>query len=622
MNEQSVNTGSTFDQSNQAIYGPQTNVAGNMAVGAPPSRIDEPGTNQNLGHAPLQTNGKNSFDLSGQWVRSQLNVAGNYISTMPRWLIVFLALAALLIAIGVTLTYTTTHEGNLDSQTRDNALNQQVHAIAAVVQPTPTPVSMDEGHFNIAVAELQVIDQNGNRVDEPQGRALALNIVNYLATQKDALNAVLGRDVDLWGPNQQIEPVQTGQEAALTAQKNIDVLIYGSLTVEQNGKWRLTPKFYLADQSFGLADELRGEHALGNPIAYRPDAVASTRDVTTALQMRLDALTQLLIGLSYMSAGDMTSYGRAAAQFQRTADTSAWAQAQDGTGQEILYLFLGNAYLAQGMLTDPESPARMALLIQSRDAFATAIGLNPDYPRSYNGLGSAYFQIANTLQQGEDCVWADADHETAMASYVSAEAAYTHALSTAPGLKPPSGQVDLRAYAGLGRVHFWLGHCANLDQDSAQMDVEWEQARQYYNQAWQEYQTITNPIASLTDLAAMIKTDLATMALSEGFDLLGAQEDEIVAQGWQMIEEAIADYAAALTLAHQSGTDDGAMQRHMNIPYYLIALCIDAQGEAAQAAFDAYLASVADADAARTDVLGVIEQSSPGLWSACTAESS
>ncbi len=444
------------------------------------------------------------------------------------------------------------------------------------------PQVMPDGDFNIAVAELSAVDAAGRPVKNQAAAERARSIADFLSSQTDALGQVLGYKVNVWGPDHRIGPVAAGDEVARAAAINADVLVYGFLRQAGASDWRLEPAFYLKDSAIRNASELAGEHALGTPLNYRVGSTASEGDVNRRLDVRLRALVKLLKGLSYYTVGDQAGYRSAAATFQEATSDPDWGAATDGTGQEVLYLFLGNAQLKESQFLEDDPPARAALLGAGQAAFEHAIALNPTYVRSYNGLGSVLFQIARPLSSdANECNWG-------WESLIAAQEAFKKALAAPAEAKPPSGFVDLRAHLGLGQTYFWQAWCPpQPDQQDA--------ARSHLHAALELYSALpAADQALLAADAALIHTALGHLATSP--------------------VEAIPEYAAVMALAKQAGTAELLRQGTAIMPYLLTAYCLEGKAADAQAALDKYTVDLPDGAAARADILG---RMAPDLRQSC-----
>ena len=238
------------------------------------------------------------------------------------------------------------------------------------------PTAMPADGFNIAVAEFRAMDQAGQPIKDPAAVERASSIAGFLGGQTDALSQVLSQKVNVWGPEHHINPIKPGDEARRAAALNADVLVYGDLRQTGDARWRLEPAFWLADEkAIQRAEELRGEHALGTPIDYLAGNTASEGELNHNLDVRLRALVKLLNGLSFYTWGNREGFKSAATAFQQAATDPGWGAVDDDTGQEVLYLFLGNARLKESQFLEEDPPARAALLDASKAAFDARCGV-------------------------------------------------------------------------------------------------------------------------------------------------------------------------------------------------------------------------------------------------------
>jgi len=435
--------------------------------------------------------------------------------------------------------------------------------------------TMPEGSFNIAVAQFGAKGETGQPASSGDARALANSVARYLNSQSGQLEPFLRQEVTIWGPEQKVRPVADGEAVADRATDlNADVLLYGDLRQQNRDIWQLEPAFYLSEEVVSRADELQGEHALGIGIPYRPNSTAAIRDANTALQVRLKALVQMIVGLSYFTFGTQEGYQQAADVFQEVAADPEWGAAEDGTGQEIVYLFLGSAYQMQLPYTEDGSAAQSELLQESRAAYQKAIELNAAYPRSYNGLGTVLFHTARppATDFEAECDW-DWDLLT------DASEAYGQALSAPEEAKPVHAYVDRRAQAGLGQIYFWRGHCIPGKWPGA-----WDTARNYYDAVVTEYQA--DPTPFLGNIALVAHTDLGHMAY-----LPAAQQalsgEPLSPDHAPLLAEAIQHYSQAVELAD---TEEEFQHAVSLMPYLLHAYCLDGQGDQAGAVLDDFVA--------------------------------
>jgi hypothetical protein len=470
-----------------------------------------------------------------------------------------------------------------------------MHKIVTV----PLELRMPDESFNIAVAPFQSLNSAGKPITSTLGYERASSIARFFAVESntEAIGEILDQGVVIWGPAKPISTVTSVEAQARATALNADILIYGDLrqSPKSNDQWQLIPKFYISDSAVRLAQEYVGEWALGTPLDYKP-GTAGDGDVNLEMDLRVKALSQVLRGLSYIEQGNQEGYRKAVAMFQETAEHSEWAQSSVYSGQDILYLFLGNAYLLQAQLTGDALPERSELLIRSRDAFSQAIDLSSDNPRPFNGLGSVYFQMARALQGHGECEWQWPLLEQAAEMH-------THALNATAAKKPLSGWVDYRAHSGLGRIYYWEGYCSD---DDALHNLKWTDAQQYYQQVVAEYATIDDPHAFLTDIAAIAYTDLGLMALVQGYEKLANQDPKQHDAGQKLLAQSIDHYQYAFELIAQSHREESLTHGKAALPYYLTALCLDSRTAAARTALDNFVALLSDPEAARTAIVGSV----------------
>jgi hypothetical protein len=388
---------------------------------------------------------------------------------------------------------------------------------------------------------------------------MARRIAGFLEYEEAELAETIGAPVQVWGAERPVEPVQEPADVERASAIGADVLVYGSVRYTE-GIWQIEPRFYLSDQVIGTASELTGEYALGTPIRFTPGNTASEADLTIAMRARLRALTQLLMGLSHYSGGTTSSYQKAAAVFQAAAQETEWGAAVEKSGQEVLYLFLGNAWLKLGSLTDDPS-SRAEFFAESKRAYQTALQYNPAYARVYNGLGDLYFQHALLVdEERDDCAedwdWDLLDQSTA---------AYTQALALHQETALPSGNVDLRAQLGLGRALYFQGLCLSSEIEPN----EWLQAQEHHRAVLIAYKAEPSP--HLRFLAAMAQLDLADMAFKQADWRL--YEDPLDEQGLELLNDASRYYRDALGLLPPPLTEE-ELRLAINIEGKLLAtLC-------------------------------------------------
>lgn len=526
---------------------------------------------------------------------------------IPIW-VLFVVTAATIIGISIAI-FNALFTGRLVGKIGAVVLAVPTPTSTATPPPTRTPAVMPAGSFNIAVAEFITRDQDGAEWQSAEAQERANSIALFLQSQIDTFSHLLPWQIVVWGPDDHALFIPTGEEAQHARALNADILIYGILHQLVGSRRAIEPKFYLDERPFALASELGEEHALGTKLDYQQESLTSKGDVNKTLEIRIKALAQMLLGFSYLYDGTQKSYESATAQFEDIAYHSEWAKLEDGTGQEILHLFLGNAYMSQANVTEDDSPERLVLLEKSRGAFEKALELNPDYSRLYNGLGSALFQLARTLDDEEDhCSMID-----------KAKKAYETALAAPSEQKPLSGQVDLRAHFGLGRVQFLRGYC--VDGEAYQFGPEWQSADNHYQFVIAEFAKIESPVPSVVDMAGVAYADLGYMTFEQTLELYRRNPDE-VDPILEQLQHAVDYFEKSISLLQRSSTDEGRRQLIMVMPKYLDSLCINERGATAQAALNALLANLANTGFTTQEVNDLrnqfIDEMEITNWEECT----
>jgi hypothetical protein len=450
------------------------------------------------------------------------------------------------------------------------------------------PGSMAPEKYGIAVAEFALFDQNQTPAPGELGAQVSRRIAGFIQRQEDELAEVVKSPVEVWGDSETVRPIIDGTEADRAQAINADVLLYG-IILQNADRLQAAPRFYLTNNAVGSAAELIGEHALGIPISFRVNDLASEGDLTGTMRTRIRALVHLLMGLSHYAAGTTESYAEAVEIFRLAANDPEWGTSSVQSGQEVLYLFLGNSLLKLGSLTN-DSPTRTQYFQESEAAYKTALRYNAEYARVYNGLGSLYFQQAQSNGENDECLKWNWDRLEQSAQ------AYAKALEMEDQTKPPSGNVDMRAHLGLGRIYYYQGLCLSEDIQPA----EWVNAKKHHAAVIDEYDSA--PAAHLQFLASLAHIDLADMAFSEA-DWRSSENSEDD-KAPQLLVEASDQYSTALSLLTGSETEEELRLAIYVEGNLLSVLCW--QGYVGQAR--ATLASFLETNDVRSDMKQVLDE--------------
>ncbi len=241
------------------------------------------------------------------------------------------------------------------------------------------------GDFRIAVAGFAVEGQTSQR-------ALGTELAQGVYLSLDQGLAELGHDfsVTTWSPDR-VGAVQgdTPEARADAAQRladkiGADVLVYGAIDASQP-LWQVTPEFYVSSTNFSEAQEITGQHQMGEPFTLAGEGGLLSRvDLSKKMDARAEAITRITLGLAYYS---LREYASSLAAFQAAENIPGW---QDSQGKAVLYLLEGNAAAKQNDLTTSISYLNRSLQI------------NPNYARPMVSLASVYYlQALETFNESQ-----------------------------------------------------------------------------------------------------------------------------------------------------------------------------------------------------------------------------
>lgn len=301
-----------------------------------------------------------------------------------------------------------------------------------LIRANNTNVGPMSGEWNVAVAGFTPIGEETIGKDEA-------NIIGYVFFNRvEAELSELGKYVDLTievrGPNDisEIKGEEPGQ-LALQAEKlatkiNADIVIYG--IVSKNGNaLRLTPYFFIDVDNFYEAEEIVGQHSLGERITIVKgnDNLPSQIKLNRELSKRAQALALITRGLSMYS---IHAYEDAIELFYEANSKDYWNYS---SGREVVYQFIGNA------------SAKVEDLASAETAYTEALKIEPEYGRSYAGLANVkYLQALQGVTPDDffpDKILLD-----------KAINLYWDALEAK--IKPETADVPERVAFGLGQVYF------------------------------------------------------------------------------------------------------------------------------------------------------------------------
>ena len=359
--------------------------------------------------------------------------------------------------------------------------------------PKPTP-PMGQGGFNVAVAEFAMIDSKGKLTSSDVTRQFSDGLFNTIENETKQLPAAL--QVELRDPKD-VGIVGEDNKAGVTAKHwNATMLIYGRVKRDAQGFYQVEPRFYVNDTTFSYGSEVTGPDYLGQPVTGLTLDPKQQFKFNTRLNARTQALQSMVQGLAYFSIRD---YETAADKFQDALSTPYWGQDDDKSkknneGKEVAYLLLGAARLrAWDLIQNPEP------LPKAADAFNHAYEFDPDYVRSYLGLGAvavAQAQIPNETRTGIGSVDKD--------KLIEGINWYSAALNQN---QPPQAYIPTKAAFGLGQAYL-------LGYEYADLENSKERAGQYFEKVIGQYQS--EKVPDLGWFAAHAHAGLGRLAADDG----------------------------------------------------------------------------------------------------------
>lgn len=307
------------------------------------------------------------------------------------------------------------------------------------VVPTLQPELMS-GEFNVAVAEITIIDEDGASVKSKDGEVVGEFLYTRLESGFSELDL---QDVryEVWGPEQTGE-VQgnTAEERSAAARQlaekiNAHVIVYGVITTGERSHF--SPEFFVNYKGFEQYEDITGDHEIGSAMRITLPFDLTEMQVieNPALSARANALSLLTIGLAFLSVDDAEE---ALVYFQQAETIDGWFKS---AGKEVIYLLIGNALGRQASIEKSDEN-----LASASENYSTALEINPDYSRAKVGLASVLYLIA--LGDPKDRSFGSVDREM----LDQAEALFKEA--SLDGNAPESANVSTKSVFGLGQIYF------------------------------------------------------------------------------------------------------------------------------------------------------------------------
>ena len=296
------------------------------------------------------------------------------------------------------------------------------------------------GEFNVAVAEMTVVDEDGKTLRSKDGEAVSEFLYTRLDAGFDELNL---EDIryEVWGPEQtgkvKGDTLEARSQAAqsLAEAINAHVIVYGVITTGDSAQF--SPEFFVDYKGFEQVEDITGDHEMGSAMRITLPFELTQMQVieNPALSARANALSLITIGLAFLSVDDAE---KALDYFQQAESLDGWFKT---AGKEIIYLLIGNAYGRQASIEKSET-----YLASARENYATALDIDPTYGRAKIGQAAVLYLIS--LGDPYDASFESIDLEM----LDQAEALFQES-SKMEG-SPASANVQTKSALGLGQVYF------------------------------------------------------------------------------------------------------------------------------------------------------------------------
>lgn len=320
-----------------------------------------------------------------------------------------------------------------------------VQVLGALMRgPAVAPMT---GDFNVAVAEFETVDHQGDATDSDEGPVLAESVYQLLEAELESQ----GGGFQVRGPSETsrirggTRAERADAAARVARQLQADVIVYGTLRTDVPN--RFEADFYVSDRLLQHADEFFGQHSLGSTI----ETVGEVRRNVVILNAlreqilgRARALVEFIVGLSHYGANEPQE---AFNHFDAARSLAGW---EDAEGREVLYLFLGNT---SGRLGDLDGAERF---------YDRALTLSPQYARAMVGRAEVLFHRARG-----DCQAGNIDVNGVQRSL----ATYEEAVGAQ--VQPALSDVPTKVAFGRGRAYLCLSQAAAGDHfDEAEQEFE------------------------------------------------------------------------------------------------------------------------------------------------------
>lgn len=340
------------------------------------------------------------------------------------------------------------------------------------------------GDFRIAVAGFAVAGQ----ANSSTGKELAQGV--YLGLKQEFDDLKLGFTITIWGPDQVgavtgVDAKERAMSARQLAEKiGADVIVYGLVDVS-NPIWQVIPEFYVSSHNFYEADEVTGEHQIGEPFSLTGQGDLARRiQLSSKFGSRVQAISKITVGLTYYSVRE---YDKALSFFQSAESIKEWEDAQ---GKQVVYLLLGSI---SSKKKDYET---------AKSYYQKSLSIDPQYARPHIGLGGVYYLLAlKPIEVSKK----DADLDVTLLDIAIDH--YQRALRSEN--QPPLADIPTKAHFGLGQCYLYRTYSGR--------DKTFNAAVKEFNMVIADYGNGTNP--RVRELAAESHARLGLIVYDTGGDL-------------------------------------------------------------------------------------------------------
>jgi len=298
------------------------------------------------------------------------------------------------------------------------------------ILPVLFPPQMS-GEWNVAVAEFSV--QEDQAVSQNKAKQMSNVFFTKFNSEIENLADEAGIAIQVLDPaatgliNGSTPEERAAKANAVAGKYNADVVIYGTI-VSSEDLLSFTPEFYVDIHNMYEAEEMVGQHSLGEKIILLGGNLEEQSQVQLdrELSRRSKLMALVTKGLSLYFGGFYTD---AYQLFQEANRDENWP---DESGREVMHLFTGNA----------ANRSRQAEVAQ--DFYMKALGVDDQYARAYIGLGHAQFAQALAGACSQDFQIDSELLDAALGNFIKAESADN---------KPPSADISAKSAFGKGQVY-------------------------------------------------------------------------------------------------------------------------------------------------------------------------